>query len=335
MNRNNFTDQDSKLAIHKIFESLDQNVSVEQKRPFWSAAITFSLVALLGTVLWYSFPKEAEHQEIVSVPIVKADVSPYKIEPADPGGMKIHHQDSTVYETLHAENKPIKIERVMPQAEKPMDRMSVIENIEEGTVPKEVVIAQLKAKQKLEEAKKKIFEASVVDDQSINLDTVDANPKKILVPIEKISEDINVSAEETLIEKNQTIPEVDVNPQEVASILESDVGVQQKVVNTEQLANTEPAAGPSLVDALNPSKKHFVQLASLGSENAAEDEWDRIAKKMSSELSGQSHRIKRADLGEKGVFYRIQVGPLDEAQANKLCNRIKLKRPGGCLVIRD
>jgi hypothetical protein len=336
MDSNNYSDQDSKLAIHKIFDSIDQNVSVEQKRPIWSAAITFALVALLGTVLWYSFPKEAEHQEISSVPIITADTSAYKVEPVDPGGMKIHHKDSTVYETLQASSKPINIERVMPQAEKPMDRMTVIENIEGDTdVPKEVVLAQLKAKQKLEEAKRKIMDTSLSDELSGETVVNESAPQKILVPIEKITEKIAVVDSVEIEENVQQVPEINVDPPEVAAILESEVDVQQVTVTADKLASTEPAAGPSLADVLNPGKKYFVQLASLGTESAAEIEWDRLAKKMSMELSGQSYRIKRADLGEKGVFYRIQVGPFGEGAANKLCAQIKMKRPGGCLVIRD
>ena len=44
--------------------------------------------------------------------------------------------------------------------------------------------------------------------------------------------------------------------------------------------------------------------------------------------------MKRADLGDKGVFYRLQAGPLsDAAAAETLCGKLK-QRNVGCLIVR-
>jgi hypothetical protein len=41
----------------------------------------------------------------------------------------------------------------------------------------------------------------------------------------------------------------------------------------------------------------------------------------------------RVDLGDKGVWYRLQAGPLGEPQARALCEDLKSKKRD-CLVVR-
>ena len=51
-------------------------------------------------------------------------------------------------------------------------------------------------------------------------------------------------------------------------------------------------------------------------------------------FGGLRSSVVRVDLGRKGVFYRLQAGPLaDEAAARALCSRAK-QRKLGCIVVR-
>jgi cell division protein FtsN len=77
---------------------------------------------------------------------------------------------------------------------------------------------------------------------------------------------------------------------------------------------------------------YYVQLASLKSETDAEKQWKALQKKYSV-LAGASHRIKRVDLGAKGVYYRLQVGGMDKSKADALCKAIRAKS-GGCFVVK-
>ena len=51
-----------------------------------------------------------------------------------------------------------------------------------------------------------------------------------------------------------------------------------------------------------------------------------------SSLSGLKFRTQEAKLA-KGTFHRIQAGPMSKDSATSLCNEIKKKTPGGCLVV--
>jgi SPOR domain len=77
-----------------------------------------------------------------------------------------------------------------------------------------------------------------------------------------------------------------------------------------------------------------LQLGSVRSEDAARQEWERIKRKNSDILGSLSAAPIRADLGDKGVYYRIQTAPVaDPAVAERLCNQLK-QRDIGCIIAR-
>jgi hypothetical protein len=74
-----------------------------------------------------------------------------------------------------------------------------------------------------------------------------------------------------------------------------------------------------------------IQLASVRSEEAARQEWDRIRRANPDLLGSASANFVRADLGEKGVFYRLQTAPI--ADAERVCGELK-RRNIGCIIAR-
>jgi hypothetical protein len=74
-----------------------------------------------------------------------------------------------------------------------------------------------------------------------------------------------------------------------------------------------------------------IQLASVRSEEAARQEWDRIKRANPDVLGSMSAAPVRADMGEKGVFYRVETAPI--ADAERVCGELK-KRNIGCLIAR-
>ena len=74
-----------------------------------------------------------------------------------------------------------------------------------------------------------------------------------------------------------------------------------------------------------------IQLASVPSEEAARQEWDRIRRANPDLLGSASATPVRADLGDKGVFYRLQTAPI--ADAERVCGELK-QRNFGCIIAR-
>lgn len=83
------------------------------------------------------------------------------------------------------------------------------------------------------------------------------------------------------------------------------------------------------------SKGDFrIQLASVREENGASAEWKRLSSKNKDLLGDLQMFVQRTDIEGKGVYYRLQAGPLSDATAaEKLCADLK-QRNVGCLIVR-
>jgi cell division protein FtsN len=82
------------------------------------------------------------------------------------------------------------------------------------------------------------------------------------------------------------------------------------------------------------SAKFLIQIGAFRDRAGADAGWARLRKRHGTMLTGLEPDIMRADLGAKGVFYRLRAGPLgDKASADKLCTQMKEKKIG-CLVVK-
>jgi hypothetical protein len=96
-------------------------------------------------------------------------------------------------------------------------------------------------------------------------------------------------------------------------------------------AKAEAAAAAAKPAAAQKTGGTRVQLASVRSEEAARQEWDRIRRANPDLLGSVSATPVRADLGDKGVFYRLQTAPI--ADADRICGELK-RRNFGCVIAR-
>ena len=95
-----------------------------------------------------------------------------------------------------------------------------------------------------------------------------------------------------------------------------------------------PAASPPAAEAAAGPGAH-VQLYAARSEAEALAVWGRLTKQETELLGSLTHRIVRADLPAKGVYYRLRVGPLeDRTAAKRLCGLLK-GRGRDCFVAAE
>ncbi len=88
-------------------------------------------------------------------------------------------------------------------------------------------------------------------------------------------------------------------------------------------------AGPVLA-----AEDYFVQLASVKSDQGARQEWGRLQKINPELFDDLALDVQRADLGDRGIFYRIRIGPFpNQATAQDMCAQIEAAKLG-CLVVR-
>jgi hypothetical protein len=83
----------------------------------------------------------------------------------------------------------------------------------------------------------------------------------------------------------------------------------------------------SLIDNMSgPTSGWRVQVASVKSEDVAKSTWARLQTANGDVMANLRMQAVRVDLGDKGVWYRVQAGPLDEKQAQNVCATLKTRK---------
>jgi cell division septation protein DedD len=93
----------------------------------------------------------------------------------------------------------------------------------------------------------------------------------------------------------------------------------------------KPAPAPPRPPLAQKTSGTRIQLASVRSEEAARQEWDRIRRANPDLLASISAMPIRADLGDRGVFYRLLTAAT--ADADRICGELR-QRNVGCQVVR-
>jgi hypothetical protein len=80
---------------------------------------------------------------------------------------------------------------------------------------------------------------------------------------------------------------------------------------------------------------YAVQVSSQRSEADAQTEFRALQAKFPNQLGGHRPMVRRADLGDKGIYYRAMVGPYASMeQAAQMCSSLKAAG-GSCIVQKD
>jgi cell division septation protein DedD len=99
-------------------------------------------------------------------------------------------------------------------------------------------------------------------------------------------------------------------------------------VNPVNPVQTAPSAGVN-------SAGYLVQVSSQRNEADAQASYRALQGKFPAVLGSHAPLIKRADLGDKGVYYRAMVGPFGSSdEASQFCGNLK-SAGGQCVVQRN
>lgn len=267
----------------------------------------FVILVLLTAVVagggWFYFGDKMDEPGMTAadkMPVVRAEEDPIKVRPKDPGGMAIPDRDKLVYERLNGTESQPKVERLLPDPEEPQAPpmpdvgSDTTKTDSAADTPKPTMPEPVEAS---EVAK----EAPIVDDQTTKeAATTDPVGNKIAEALEDAPK----------------APSAD----EVAAIAPPPSAPEAKTPMTEA-----PVAQTS---------GYQVQLGALRTEERATAAWRGLVKKHDALLGGLSHDIVRADLGTKGIFYRLRAGPFaNKTDASALCDKLKEQKVG-CLPVK-
>lgn len=283
-----------------------------RRRGLTSALVVLLGIGVFGAIIWYAYSQGTRAGSETVAPILRADATPTKVKPETPGGLQVPHQDKLVYERLNPGGAAEPgVERLLPPPELPLERPKPPEPV--VAAPAEPAAQEPAAPQSAPPAA-----PPAAPPTPTAADTAPAAgaPRDLLVqPSAPVAQAAPPAAEPPKPEPVKPEPAKPAPP----------------AVTPAQTAQAAPPAQTAQAPVTGGVR---LQIAAVDSEAKAAAEWARIQRRFPAELGGLGVRYVRADLGAKGVFYRIQAGPVEEARAKEICAVLKTQNVG-CILVRN
>jgi hypothetical protein len=274
--------------------------------------VVVALGGFAGIVGYYYFAGTSGSDGVV--PLVKADDRPVKVRPENPGGMEVPDQDKEIYDRLgQAErNRAPTGERLLPPPETPLPRPPVV-----AQAPAMLGVPSANQSATLSAAPPRPVGAP--PPQAPNIPpTPDVTPPPPSM----------VTSQATIPPPSATAPAP--LPRAAAPTL---APAPAPVAVAAPRPAVPPAAVPAAAAPAAPGSVR-VAIASVKNEADAKREWERQRRLFPGPLANMSAEFRPIDLGARGVFWRIYVGPPESnAAAQARCSALKQQQVS-CFVAR-
>jgi SPOR domain len=253
--------------------------------------------------LWFAYTQGMHHAGRSTgsgqIPLIRADMRPFKVKPENPGGMQMPDRDMLIY----GEQRP-QIEHLLPPPEQPMARPTPPPPAPSPPAPVSPVQT-----------------AIAVPSPAPQSSPPEAGP---IAPIAAPSAPVTNAAPGS---------GAVVRSSPAAAHREPDL-IAQRI---EQLGLAGPETPPKPASAhtsAGRATRLHLQLGAVRTESEAHEDWERLKRKNPDLLGSLSAVAIRADLGDKGTYYRIQAGPIaDPSTADRVCGELR-QRHLACMIVR-
>jgi cell division protein FtsN len=243
---------------------------------------------LFTTIICLSYSIGVSDAEHGAIPIIRADGSAVKIRPDNPGGRQYPHQDLTIYNSFRDDISE-KNNQLRDNLEKPMQ-----------AIPTEQINDNAHTSNVTNQTHQNTNVAPSQEDD-VSLTTVSAQtPKQETTPpsVTMQTTDAETQINKIMTDNNNTVN----NP--VKPVLQ-------------QITQPKPVA------TLTGTSGNFLQIGAFRSETDALAGFNR-AKSKFNVLSNAGYNIAKADLGAKGIYYRLRVGPFaSKEQSLAFCSKLQ------------
>jgi hypothetical protein len=272
------------------------------------AVFVFSAVVGFGSLIAYYYVQNRDGAlEPAAVPIVRADPRPTKLRPETPGGIDVPFQNTQIYDRVGQQSAGAvqpgapsaannrPVERLLPGPEAPLPRPV--------PVPPPAPVAAIPA----------------TPDVTPPANAVVVTPPRSVAPIA-------LAPAPPQAAPPQPAPPQPAPPQPVPaapSTVVAPAPAQAAVPRAAAPTAAAPASGGARI-----------QLASLRAEADAQREWARLQRQHADVLGGLTASFPAADLGERGVYIRLQAGPFPIPEAARAACETLRARGVGCNVVR-
>lgn len=261
----------------------------------WFWVVAGGVVLALIFALAFYLPALLSHQVGEGVPLIKADPRPFKLQPDNPGGATVPHQDIEIYQRIGnagaAAPQP-KVERLLPPPEVPMAKPEPLPPAAAAPPPAPVPVAP----------------PTVAPGAG--------SPAAAVPPVATAPAGAPAA----------TAPPV--APPAQAAIAPPPAAAAPAAPPASAAPPAPPAAAE---DGGKPGYR--VQVGAVHSVDQASSETARLRRTYAELLGSVNMNVVRAQLPSGVSVFRLQAGPMKEAQARGLCDKLK-ERKLGCLVLK-
>lgn len=320
-----------------------------------SMARTLMVVAAVGIMAvvviigWATWPDKNGRVDEASLPVMRADETAYKVKPDEPGGVAIPNKDSTIFNALNTtaatgENGKT-IENLLDETEEPVSKNEVLAAGDPSPPDHEVekIEPSANAAPPPSESLSDPNDDNKMADQgnAVAQDTQDSQAAPPALQDHKAKNIIDELKAESASPETQKVETQKAGAQKTQAQKTETQKTAQKPSQPPltQLAMNKAAppvktTPPSSAVSASTGNQgaSYVQFAAVKSDADARANWAKLQGKYPA-LKSLTLRVQKVDLGAKGVFYRVQGGPVAASNAQSICGQVK-QGGGQCIVIR-
>jgi cell division septation protein DedD len=283
--------------------------SLRGRSAFMVASALLGAIAL-GGALAYAYKQSGGGMANGETPMVTADARPVKEAPDQPGGKEFPHKNKLIYDRLTNGDAP-ESERIVPRQEDVAVPALPPASATAG-LPPTVASTDL---------------ANPGTTESVGAADDDGGPRKVKTMVVRPDGSVQAPPADTAVAAAAPA-EAEPAPAGMMPVPTPEAPAPQAAAPAPQhVASVDPKPAPA-------NTKYVVQVGAKKSQTDALATFADIQQKYPKLLSNYRPIVQKADLGSKGVWYRLRVGPIDDkTEAYKLCGQLKSQGLPDCLVM--
>lgn len=283
--------------------------------------------------------------------VIRADNQPVKVQPENPGGVTVPNQDKAVYDRVAGTlpNNPEQ-QTLISSGEEPVDLGAQDNDVGTNDFPEPSQTAEAPASSgqgapliRTHEVQTMIVrpDGTIVQSQEpapVEQQAAATNDSSQIAPPPETDEIAAIAAGNQPQQSTVETPaaQTSATPAVRAPVVPSRPAAQPTTIvgNVPQRtqAQAPAAAAPAAAQVASAAGGgYFIQIASQPSAELAQKSYANMAQRYGSVIGGRAVDIKRADIPNKGTYYRVRVQAGSKEDANALCSRFK-SAGGSCFV---
>ena len=292
----------------RVFDGSEEEEDVEGSRLPLLIVLALLVLAMFAGFVWLAY-SEGVVRGRSEIPVVTAEAGPARVAPANPGGAAAPYKGFKIYEQPAPPDEDT-AQDVSPRT--PVEA-KVAPAPAASTTPKPIAtVAATPALKPAPVAKTQVPQAKSV---APPVKMAEATPAPKPAPAAKTP-----------------APTTPAPKAAAAAPAQPSAPLAPATAAPKQLAANAPPAPAPVVQAPAASGAYVLQIGAYKSQAEADAAWNTYKAKHATLLAGYSPNVAQADLGDKGIWYRLRIAGFSSKDvASALCDRLKADG-GGCFL---